>query len=582
MHSLLRLWAAFIIPAVSMAQLALPDPPWLPPDASSGAQSSSTSASPNPQWATLLGSLLYFYEAQRSGDLTGTSTRVSWRNSSALEDGKDQGIDLVGGYYDAGDYIKATYPLSFTLMSICWGAIDYGEGYDQANQTAYLDSMLRYGLDWLVKAHPSPSTLYVLVGNTDVDDAYWGGDAGIPSPRPSYAINDTHPGTDAAAAASAAFSACSALYSSRGFNGTYSKPASLRNDSYSAMLLTHAEQLYTFAVNATAGLKTYQSTVPQVGESYASSGFGDDLSLAALLLAWATGGAGYYKDAERYFQQNQLGGQDAVFNWDSKTPGIYVLFAQIAQSGSDLSSNLTAWQAECERYFDDIVNNDGGGYLTNDGLLYYNGDSDDAALNPALNAAMLMTRYAPMASTSDRKDAYSKFAQSQVDYALGKNSMSAPYVVGANPNSPQNPHSAMASGGDDIGNIDTSPPQEAYVLYGAVIGGPDRHGRFYDIRSDWPETEVALDYNAPMLTLAAMHVLNDTHDPFYTSLQAGAYDKVRPSGQPCDDAISAGCHGPKLSRAAIIALAVILSVVGSVVLGLAAWYIWTLCRRGRK
>jgi endoglucanase len=49
----------------------------------------------------------------------------------------------------------------------------------------------------------------------------------------------------------------------------------------------------------------------------------------------------------------------------------------------------------------------------------------------------------------------------------------------------------MASGGDDIGNINTSPPQEAYVLYGAVVGGPDKHGRFFDIRSDWPETEAS-------------------------------------------------------------------------------------------
>lgn len=48
----------------------------------------------------------------------------------------------------------------------------------------------------------------------------------------------------------------------------------------------------------------------------------------------------------------------------------------------------------------------------------------------------------------------------------------------------------MASGGDNINLIDTSPPQEAYVLYGAVVGGPDSNDNFYDIRSDWPETEV--------------------------------------------------------------------------------------------
>ena len=65
-----------------------------------------------------------------------------------------------------------------------------------------------------------------------------------------------------------------------------------------------------------------------------------------------------------------------------------------------------------------------------------------------------------------------------------------PYIVGANPNSPQNPHSALASGGFDLENINTDPTQEAHVLYGAVVGGPDKQDRFFDIRSDWPQTEV--------------------------------------------------------------------------------------------
>jgi hypothetical protein len=53
-------------------------------------------------------------------------------------------------------------------MSICWGATDFGggacaiiqlfrhdldirPGYDSANQTVYLDDMLRWGLGWLIK-----------------------------------------------------------------------------------------------------------------------------------------------------------------------------------------------------------------------------------------------------------------------------------------------------------------------------------------------------------------------------------------------------------------------------------------------
>jgi endoglucanase len=86
---------------VVRAQLSLPSPPFLPPSAASGAQPSTQSSIPNLQWSTLLGNLLYFYEAQRSGHLL-TTNRVSWRNDSALNDGSDVGLDLSGGYYDAG------------------------------------------------------------------------------------------------------------------------------------------------------------------------------------------------------------------------------------------------------------------------------------------------------------------------------------------------------------------------------------------------------------------------------------------------------------------------------------------------
>ncbi len=89
-----------------------------------------------------------------------------------------------------------------------WGALTHGAGYDSANQTAYLDQMLRWGLDWSMRvripvlahpvfsllthirqAHPQSDVLYVQVGNATLDNSYWGGDQNIPTPRPSYAIN---------------------------------------------------------------------------------------------------------------------------------------------------------------------------------------------------------------------------------------------------------------------------------------------------------------------------------------------------------------------------------------------------------
>jgi hypothetical protein len=56
--------------------------------------------------STMLGNLLYFYEAQRSGHLPSTK-RTSWRNDSAVQDGQDVNLDLTGGYYDAGGMFHA-------------------------------------------------------------------------------------------------------------------------------------------------------------------------------------------------------------------------------------------------------------------------------------------------------------------------------------------------------------------------------------------------------------------------------------------------------------------------------------------
>lgn len=87
-----------------------------------------------------------------------------------------------------------------------------------------------------------------------------------------------------------------------------------------------------------------------------------------------------------------------------------------------------------------------------------------------------------------------------------------------------------------------------------------------------------MDYNAPMLTLTAMHVMNDTNDPFFTSLQAGAYEKVRPQGLPCDAAFPQACVR-ELSRGGKIAMGVTLTVVGVAIIGLLSYYFWLLATR---
>ncbi|WWC68531.1 uncharacterized protein I206_102460 [Kwoniella pini CBS 10737] len=566
----------FLLSPHISAQLT-PSPTYTPPTASSGLASSTST--PNTQWSNILGNSLYFYDAQRSGKLNeGTyGNRVEWRNDSALQDGSDWNLDLTGGWYDAGDYIKATFPLTFTLFALAWGALTHGEGFDQAQQTAYLDGTLRWGYDWLIKAHPSDDVLFVQVGSGDVDNAYWGGDENIPGPRPAYPINSSFPGTDAWSSAAAAFALGSVLYTpSISYNVTSSSsaPSSIGNATYSASLLSQAKTLYNVA-NSTSNKTTYYDSLGGSVSAYASSNWADDFTLSSLALAIATNESTYYADAYNNYVSYAISGQQQVWNWDSAIPAIYVLFAEIAHArpglaaGAGLDRNLTGWQNETEKLFDSII--DGSfkrSYLTRGGLLYFEGDSDEASLNPATAIAMLMFKYAPIASSQDKTERYNNFAQGQLNYMLGKNPMNAVYLVGSHPNSPQNPHSAPASGGNNIKEIRTSPPTEAYVIYGAMVGGPLSDDRFWDWRDDWVQNEVALDYNAMIPTLAAMQILNQTSDPPYVSIQAGTYSI--PSEQPCDAALP--CEGGGLSKGAKAGIAI--GVIVGVLLILAAIWYW--------
>lgn len=157
-----------------------------------------------------------------------------------------------------------------------------------------------------------------------------------------------------------------------------------------------------------------------------------------------------------------------------------------------------------------------------------------------------------------------------------------PYVVGVNPNSPQNPHSAPASGGSDIARINESPAVTAHVLYGAVVGGPDKNDDFWDERSDWVQTEVALDYNAPLLSLVAWKVQTDGNDPYYVRLQEGAYESHRPSGtsRPCSrpDEPCPGNEAYRFSQAEQIAVGVLMGLGGAIVLFFALWFVWEWIR----
>ena len=195
-----------------------------------------------------------------------------------------------------------------------------------------------------------------------------GGDQDIPTPRPAYPINFSHPGTDAWASTSAAFSIASLLYSpNTTYNSTSSSSPptspSLANATYAAQLLNHANTLYRTA-NQTRPFSQFGTTIPAVAGAYASTNYTEKLAVAALSLALATNDSTYYADAYGFYKDFGLANSNDPWNWDSRTPSLYVLFVEAARTrpslaiGAGLSVNLTGWQAEAEGWFDRILQGD--------------------------------------------------------------------------------------------------------------------------------------------------------------------------------------------------------------------------------
>ena len=63
---------------------------------------------------------ILFYEAQRSGKMP-KNKRIPWRFDSELDDGKDLGLDLTGGWHDAGDHIKFGLVRVFVFVFVLLG-----------------------------------------------------------------------------------------------------------------------------------------------------------------------------------------------------------------------------------------------------------------------------------------------------------------------------------------------------------------------------------------------------------------------------------------------------------------------------
>jgi endoglucanase len=70
-------------------------------------------------------------------------------------------VDLVGGYYDAGDNIKFGFPMAFTITMLAWSVLEFGDLMSEELENA--KSAIRWATDYLLKATAQSDKIFVQV-----------------------------------------------------------------------------------------------------------------------------------------------------------------------------------------------------------------------------------------------------------------------------------------------------------------------------------------------------------------------------------------------------------------------------------
>ncbi|PYG86539.1 dockerin type I repeat protein [Ruminiclostridium sufflavum DSM 19573] len=455
-----------------------------------------TSAVSSFNYGEALQKSILFYEAQRSGAISTSSipTRLTWRGDSQLTDGKKEGIDLTGGWVDAGDNIKFGITCAYSAGLLAFGAIQYKDAYVESGQMKWLQNQLRWINDYFIKCHTEPNVFWAQVGMTAMDHNNWMPIevTHIVNDRTAIKLDKQNPGTEVAMDTAAAMAAASMVFRSS-------------DPEYADKLVTHAKQLYEFGDTYRGKFSdVINKTDPQGAAAYTShSGYNDELVWGSIWLYKALeaqkagSGSGYLSKAKEYYNGIGKEANQAVHKykwahcWDDQSFGSYVLMSQIEPSNTEYLQDAERWL----------------NWWTVGGT-EHNADGTKIAYTPgghakldswgsfryASTTALFAFAYSDNLTDASKKARYHDFAVKQINYIMGDNPRKASYIVGFGDNYPQHPHHRTAH--SSWGQTMNLPSEHRHILYGALVGSPTAADGFNDSVDDYVSNEVAIDYNA--------------------------------------------------------------------------------------
>ncbi|XP_074354264.1 endoglucanase 8-like [Apium graveolens] len=447
---------------------------------------------------------IMFFEGQRSGRLP-PNQRMTWRSDSALEDGFDNHLDLVGGYYDAGDNIKFHFPMAFTTTMLAWSVIEFG--LTMHPELPHAIEAIKWSTDYLLKATNTPDVVYVQVGDPWADHNCWERPEDMDTPRTSFAVTKEYPGSEVSAEIAAALAASSIVL--RRFFPKYSN-----------LLLARAQEVFKFA-DTYRGSFNNSKVGHWVCPFYCDySGYQDELLWGAAWLHKATQNEIYLNYVLNNVYQMGRPWNIGEFGWDSKDAGISVLLSEFLLSKKMDAKPFVSYADEfvCSA----IPGSSSPSVIYTPGGLIQKPQMN--SLQIASSLSFLFVVYARNLKLANRvvqcehgavvPSTLVNLAKSQVDYILGNNPMKTSYMVGYGRRFPRRVHHRGSSSPSikvhkqhiqckDGTTYYASKGYNLNLLTGAVVGGPDEHDSFDDDRNNAGQSEPTTYINAPLVGLLA-------------------------------------------------------------------------------
>ncbi len=526
-------------------------------------------------YAKLLQYSMYFYDANMCGDQVDENTQYTWRGdchtydaqvpmqpitdgvgtnlsqsfmdkyADVLDPDGDGYIDVAGGMHDAGDHVEFGMPENYSAAALGWGYYEFRDSYVKTGQDGHIETILRYFNDYLMKCTFRDADGTVIahcyqVGDGDIDHAYWNSPEVDEMARPAFFLTAEKPQTDYVVSA-----AGSLAINYLNFKDT--------DPEYAEKSLDYAKALWKFANDNPLELSDNADGPKQY---YGSSKWEDDYCWAAAWLFLCTEDKSYLEAAAPYLDYYAPSGW--CFCWNDMWSGTNSVWGIINQTYPELGlvDMVRTAQGKNQYVYDDFWDEVEKCFPVWQGLESPGGYAFLSVWGSArYNTAMQLIAYVYDKYNNDGKPGeYSDWAKGQMDYLLGDNPLNRAYVVGYSDNAVKFPHHRAASGLTKC----EDPDEHRYVLYGALVGGPDGSDEHNDTTADWIYNEVTIDYNAAFVGAAAgiyayygdesMEVTPDfPPEPEYGDDEGGGADTYWVEAAGIDDKQDTGAGVTKVS-----------------------------------